>query len=81
MRFRVVRSDARGKQLPDLDVTLNLAGAHNVLNALAAIAVGMEVGAPDAAIVKALAEFKGVGRRFQRCGEIALDAAAGGTTR
>jgi UDP-N-acetylmuramate--alanine ligase len=73
MRFRVVRSDARGKQLPDLAVTLNLAGAHNVLNALAAIAVGMEVGAPDAAIVKALADFKGVGRRFQRWGEIALD--------
>ena len=72
MRFRVVRSDARGVQLPDLAVTLNLAGAHNVLNALAAIAVGMEVGAPDAAIVKALADFKGVGRRFQRCGEIAL---------
>jgi UDP-N-acetylmuramate--alanine ligase len=72
MRFRVLRSDARGKKLPDLDVTLNLAGAHNVLNALAAIAVGMEVGAPDAAIVRALADFKGVGRRFQRYGEIAL---------
>ena len=72
MHFRVVRSDPRGAQLPDLAVTLNLAGAHNVLNALAAIAVGMEIGAPDAAIVKALAEFKGVGRRFQRWGEIAL---------
>ena len=72
MRFRVQRSDARGKKLPDLDVMLNLAGAHNVLNALAAIAVGMEVGAPDAAIVKALADFKGVGRRFQRYGEVAL---------
>ena len=72
MRFRVRRSDGRGNKLPDLDVVLNLAGAHNVLNALAAIAVGMEVGAPDAAIVKALAEFKGVGRRFQRYGEVAL---------
>jgi UDP-N-acetylmuramate--alanine ligase len=72
MRFRVRRSDARGNQLPDLDITLNLAGAHNVLNALAAIAVGMEVGAPDAAIVRALADFKGVGRRFQRYGEVAL---------
>ena len=72
MRFRVQRSDGRGNKLPDLDVVLNLAGAHNVLNALAAIAVGMEVGAPDAAIVKALAEFKGVGRRFQRYGEVAL---------
>ena len=72
MHFRVVRSNARGAQLPDLDVTLNLAGAHNVLNSLAAIAVGMEVGAPDAAIVRALAEFKGVGRRFQRYGDIDL---------
>lgn len=73
MRFRVTRSDARGEKLPDLEVVLNLAGAHNVLNALAAIAVGMEVGAPDAAIVKALADFKGVGRRFQRYGEVLLD--------
>jgi UDP-N-acetylmuramate--alanine ligase len=72
MHFRVQRCDARGKKFPELEVVLNLAGAHNVLNALAAIAVGMEVGAPDAAIVRALAEFKGVGRRFQRCGEIAL---------
>ncbi len=72
MHFRVARADARGARLPELDVTLNLAGAHNVLNSLAAIAVGMEVGAPDAAIVKALGDFKGVGRRFQRCGEIAL---------
>ncbi len=80
MCFRVVRSDARGARLPELNVTLNLAGAHNVLNSLAAIAVGMEVGASDAAIVKALAEFKGVGRRFQRYGDIALDpnAKAGG---
>jgi UDP-N-acetylmuramate--alanine ligase len=72
MHFRVQRSDARGKRLPDLVVMLNLAGAHNVLNALAAIAVGMEVGAADAAIVRALADFKGVGRRFERYGEIAL---------
>lgn len=70
MRFRVQRSN--GKRLPDLDVTLNLAGLHNVLNALAAIAVGMEVGVSDENIVKALAEFKGVGRRFQRCGAIPL---------
>ena len=72
MRFRVVRSDAHGKTLPELDVTLNLAGIHNVQNALAAIAVGMEAGAADAAIVKALADFRGVGRRFQRYGEVAL---------
>ena len=41
---------------------------------IAAVAVGMEVGVPDAAIVRALAEFKGVGRRFQRYGDIALPA-------
>ncbi len=56
----------------DLDVTLNLAGMHNVLNALAAIAIGLEVGVKDDAIISALAEFEGVGRRFQRYGEIAL---------
>jgi UDP-N-acetylmuramate--alanine ligase len=60
----------------DLAVLLNLAGTHNVQNALAAIAVGRETGVADAAIAKALAEFKGVGRRFQRHGEVAL--AAGG---
>lgn len=56
----------------DLDVRLNLAGLHNVLNALAAIAVALEVGVADEAIVSALAEFEGVGRRLQRYGEIAL---------
>lgn len=61
----------------NLDVTLNLAGVHNVLNALAAIAVGLEVGVAPAAIVAALAEFEGVGRRMQRYGEIPL--ASGGS--
>ena len=56
----------------DLPITLNLAGMHNVLNALAAIAVGLEIGVEEAAIVAALAEFQGVGRRFQRYGEIML---------
>jgi UDP-N-acetylmuramate--alanine ligase len=56
----------------DLDITLNLAGAHNVLNALAAIAIGLEICVADDAIVAALAEFQGVGRRFQRYGEIPL---------
>ena len=65
-----------GKPL-NLDVTLNLAGVHNVLNALAAIAVGLEVGVAPAAIVAALAEFEGVGRRMQRYGEIPL--ASGGS--
>jgi UDP-N-acetylmuramate--alanine ligase len=56
----------------DLDITLNLAGMHNVLNSLAAIAIALEVGVADGAIVAALAEFQGVGRRFQRYGEIML---------
>ncbi len=56
----------------DLDIILNLPGQHNVQNALAAIAVGLEIGAPDDAIVSALGEFEGVGRRFQRYGEISL---------
>lgn len=79
MRFRVVRHAAPGgvREGPDLSITLNLPGVHNVQNALAAIAVGMEVGAPDAAIVKALAEFGGVGRRFERYGDLPLPG--GGT--
>jgi UDP-N-acetylmuramate--alanine ligase len=75
MRFTALRP-ANGSPATSLDVVLNLPGVHNVLNALAAIAVAMEVGAPDAAIVKALAEFRGVGRRFQRYGELPV---AGGS--
>ena len=67
MRFRALREGA-----PSLDILLNLPGRHNVQNALAAIAVATELGVPDAAIRKALAEFRGVGRRFQRHGEIPL---------
>lgn len=54
------------------DVTLNLPGNHYVLNALAAIAIASELNVSDAAMIKALAEFKGVGRRFERYGEIAV---------
>ncbi len=75
MHFRVQRRN--GVQLPDLDVVLNLPGHHNVLNALAAIAVAVELNIPDAALLDALASFKGVGRRFQRYGEAALPS--GGT--
>jgi UDP-N-acetylmuramate--alanine ligase len=67
MQFTVQRRN--GIQMPDLRVTLNLPGDHNVLNALAAIAVATELELPDAAAVKGLAEFHGVGRRFQRYGE------------
>jgi len=75
MRFTVLRRDGKG-EMPALDVTLNLAGQHNVLNALAAIAVATELELPDAAMLTALAKFGGVGRRFQRYGE--LPAADGG---
>jgi UDP-N-acetylmuramate--alanine ligase len=69
MQFRVTRRN--GVTLPDLQIDLNLPGVHNVLNALAAISVAVELNLPDAAVQKALAEFKGVGRRFQRHGEVA----------
>ncbi len=68
MRFTVQRRN--GIQLPDLEVSLNLPGVHNVRNALAAISVATELGLDDQAVCQALAEFKGVGRRFQRHGEI-----------
>lgn len=55
-----------------LDVHLNLPGKHNVLNALAAIAVATEVGVKDEAILSSLAQFSGVGRRLQRYGEVAF---------
>jgi UDP-N-acetylmuramate--alanine ligase len=61
-----------GAEQPDLDVVLNLPGLHNVLNALAAIAVARELGVADAAIVLALSAFEGVGRRFQRYGNLPL---------
>jgi len=67
MRFMVQRRN--GVRMPDLRVTLNLPGDHNVLNALAAIAVATELELPDAPVVKGLAEFHGVDRRFERYGE------------
>ncbi|HEY0887798.1 MAG TPA: UDP-N-acetylmuramate--L-alanine ligase, partial [Ramlibacter sp.] len=76
MRFTVQRRN--GVTLPDLHVVLNLAGMHNVLNALAAIAIAVELNVPDAMVLKALAEFKGVGRRFQRYGEVAVRPENGG---
>ena len=83
MQFTVQRRN--GVRMPDLRVTLNLPGDHNVLNALAAIAVAAELELPDAPVVRGLAEFTGVGRRFQRYGEQPViagdttDGATGGT--
>jgi UDP-N-acetylmuramate--alanine ligase len=76
MHFTAQRRN--GVTLPDLPVVLNLAGEHNVLNALSAIAVAVELNVPDAAVQKALAEFKGVGRRFQSYGNLPVKAANGG---
>jgi UDP-N-acetylmuramate--alanine ligase len=75
MRFEVLRQN--GVRLAPLDITLNAPGMHNVQNALAAIAVATELGVDDAAISTALAHFTGVGRRFQRHGEVS--SRSGGT--
>jgi UDP-N-acetylmuramate--alanine ligase len=74
MRFTVQRING---VTTEFDVTLNLPGKHYVLNALAAIAIASELNVPDAAMIKALKEFKGVGRRFERYGEVMVPA--GGT--
>jgi UDP-N-acetylmuramate--alanine ligase len=71
MRF-VAQIRGNGSPAKALEVELNAPGVHNVQNALAAIAVGLELQLPEAAIARALAEFRGVGRRFQRYGEVAL---------
>ena len=73
MLFTVEREGGR-----KLDISLNLPGMHNVQNALAAIAVADELGVADDAIVAALAEFHGVGRRFQRYGDLQVPSAQGG---
>jgi UDP-N-acetylmuramate--alanine ligase len=75
MRFTVQR--VNGVTRPPLEVVLNAPGLHNVQNALAAIAVADELQVPDEAIVRALADFHGVGRRFQRYGDV--PARGGGT--
>lgn len=68
MLFDVERQTRQGG-LPTLSIELNLPGLHNVLNALAAIAVATELGVDDAAIANALAKFGGVGRRFTQVGD------------
>ena len=72
MHFTVVREGRA-----PLPVVLNLPGLHNVQNALAAIAIATDLGVSDDAIQQELAEFNGVGRRFQRYGEV--PAADGGS--
>jgi len=76
-RFHVKRS-VPGGDLPPLDIVLNLPGRHNVLNALAAIAVATELKIPGDAIQRALAGFRGVGRRFQQYGDVQLTGTLNG---
>ncbi len=77
MCFDVHRQGATGA-LPLLSIRLNLPGRHNVLNALAAIAVATELGVSDDAIASALSTFRGVGRRFTQVGDFSVQAAHGG---
>ncbi|HLR13505.1 MAG TPA: Mur ligase family protein, partial [Burkholderiaceae bacterium] len=79
MHFDVLREGAGG-DLPRLSVELSLPGNHNVLNALAAIAVATELGVPDDRIVQALSTFHGVGRRFSLMDDVAVPPARGGGT-
>ena len=77
-QMRFVAQRRNGTVMPDLAVTLALPGRHNVLNALAAIAVATELELPDEPIARALAGFRGVGRRFQRYGALPVAAGHGG---
>lgn len=70
MRTQFVVERPKGQS--PLEITLNLPGKHNVLNALAAIAVASELKIQDRAIVEALENFAGIGRRFQVYGEFSL---------
>ncbi len=75
MQFTVHRRTIRrhGAKPGPLEIKLNLPGQHNVLNALAAIGIATELGVSDDAITQALAQFSGVGRRFQHYGQINLN--------
>ena len=71
MKF-TVHVNMKGHERKTFGVVLNMPGRHNVLNALAAIGVALEVGAPVEAIQQGLLGFEGVGRRFQKYGDIKL---------
>ena len=75
MHFTAQRRN--GITLPDLEIVLNLPGEHNVLNALSVIAVAVELNVPDEAVQRGLADFKGVGRRFQSYGDVPVQATQG----
>lgn len=64
----------RGVQQPPLHIRLAIPGRHNVLNALAAIAIASDEGISDAAIVQGLSDFAGVDRRFEITPSVMIDA-------
>lgn len=70
LQFKVRRPDG----LSDLNLSLNMPGKHNVLNATATVAVATDEGVSDEAIEKGLANFSGVGRRFDIYGEFSIDS-------
>ncbi|WP_067061561.1 UDP-N-acetylmuramate--L-alanine ligase [Roseateles chitosanitabidus] len=74
MRFTVLRRDRQGQTRAPLQVRLRLNGRHNVLNALSVIAMAMELGVADEPLLRGLADFGGVGRRFQSYGELPVAA-------
>lgn len=78
MCFDVKRQLLHKENLADLSIRLNIPGKHNVLNALAAIAVATELDVPDAAIIESLESFNGVGRRFTHTGDFAVAEKNGG---
>ena len=70
--MRSIFTVARRGRSPDFEVTLNLPGRHNILNALSVIAIADELEIDPATIQRAMTQFKGIGRRFQFNGELAL---------
>jgi UDP-N-acetylmuramate--alanine ligase len=72
-KFDVVRKNKTGV----CSVTLNLPGRHNLLNALAAIAIATDVGVSDEAIQRSLLSFQGVSRRFQILGDLSIPHSRG----
>jgi UDP-N-acetylmuramate--alanine ligase len=77
MHFTAQRRN--GVTLPDLPIVLNLPGEHNVRNALSVIAVAVELGIADEAVQRGLSGFKGVGRRFQSYGDVAVQGPSAGS--
>ena len=72
-RFDVTVRERDGSTRQIMGIELPMPGRHNVQNAIAAIAVGLQMGMADADIVTGFAKFGGVKRRFTKVGEVELD--------